>query len=353
MALSDIWIGESRVIGEGHRPLVVAEISANHGNSLASAKELIYQIAEAGADLVKLQTFTPESMTLRTREESFRVSGWTTEWNNRSAFDLYEAAQTPWEWHPELFRFARSLGLEIFSSPFSEEAIRLLETLDCPVFKVASYENTDVKLLRDVASRGKPVVVSTGASTLFDIARAHEELVKGGASDVVLMKCTSSYPAPPHELGIRQIPLLSETFGVHVGFSDHSLGIGAALASVALGACLIEKHVMLEEDERSPDRHFSLTPGQLRNLVDGVSDAHRAMEHIAFGPTESEAHGVGSKRSLFYSKPMRAGEIVDDEAISVLRPVIGVPASAYFDILGRSLRRPVEAGKPVKLEDFL
>ena len=348
-----INIGEKVVVGQDQKPVVVAEVSANHGQSLDSAKELISRIAESGADAIKLQTYTPESMTLAQETEEFRIKQWTRDWEGKTAFELYQVAQTPWDWHPALFDHARALGIEIFSSPFSSDAVDFLESLDCPAYKIASYENTDVNLLRYVAKTGKPIIVSTGSSTLLDVSRAVDELQRAGAEDIILMKCTSSYPAPANELNIRSIPYLSQLFGVPVGFSDHSIGIGAAVASVALGATVIEKHVMLETGPKTPDSHFSLTTGELQQLVTAVSDSFLALNEIPFGVTDSEAHGVLSKRSLFYRRSLGAGEVVTPDSLVCLRPIVGLPASELDHVLGRKLKTSVEEGSPVQSGDLV
>ncbi len=341
---------------DGPRPQVIAELSANHGGSLARALETIAAAAEAGADAIKLQTYTPATMTLRCDRPEFRIVGGP--WAGRTLWDLYQEAHTPWEWHAELKQAANRLGLPLFSTPFDASAVDFLETLDMPAYKVASFEITDVELLARIAATGKPVIVSTGMATLAEIDQAAGALREGWAlrepsspaPGFALLKCVSAYPAAPRDMNLRTIPHLGAAFGAVPGLSDHTLGVTTAIAAVALGARLIEKHFTLRRADGGPDGAFSLEPAELRVLTDAVREAAEALGAVHYGPSRSEAGNRMFRRSLFVVEPVAAGEPLTRANVRAIRPGHGLPPHALPLVLGRPARRDCPAGQPLSWE---
>jgi pseudaminic acid synthase len=324
------------------RVLYVAEISANHLGSLARAHQLVGLAGEAGADAIKLQTYKPETMTLARKE--FSVSIEHQLWGGMTLFQLYAEAMTPWEWHEELFEHAKELGMKAFSSPFDHSAVDFLEELNCPIYKIASLETGDVDLISYVASKGKPVIISTGASTLDEIEAAVEAAEKA-RDKLTLLVCTSSYPAESADAHVNRILTLRERFGVGVGISDHTLGIGVSVAAIALGATVIEKHLTIKRSDGGHDAAFSLEPDEFKLLVDEGNKAQAALGNAEWSIQTSEAESRRLRRSLYISKPVKKGEIASRDNVRALRPNTGGPISDLSRILGKRFKSDFTAGE--------
>jgi pseudaminic acid synthase len=335
----------------GRHPIVIAELSANHGGSLARALDCIAAAAEAGADAIKLQTYTPDTMTIDCDRPEFRIEGGL--WAGRTLYDLYREAHTPWAWHGELAAAARALGVPLFSTPFDATAVAFLETLGVPAYKVASFELTDHELLATIAATGKPVIASTGMATLAEIDEA-VRILRGvwGARDpgLCLLRCVSAYPAEPRHMNLATIAELGRAFGVVPGLSDHTLGHTVAVAAVALGARVIEKHFTLRRADGGPDSAFSLEPAELRALCTSVREASLAIGEVSFGPTEAERPNRQFRRSLFASADMPAGTVFTRENVRVVRPGHGLPPSALPLVLGRRAATALSRGQPIRWE---
>lgn len=331
---------------------VIGEISGNHGGRIERAERLIDAIAAAGAWAVKLQTYTADTMTLPITEREFRIDDPRSLWAGATLHDLYAQAHTPWEWHESLFRQARDRGLVCFSSPFDESAVDFLESLDCPMYKIASFENGDLTLIRHAARTGKPLIISTGMATRDEIGEAVAAARDGGAASVTLLKCTSAYPADPTESNLLTIPALREQFGCDVGLSDHTLGIGAALASVALGATMIEKHVTLSRAAGGVDAAFSLEPHELTQLVREARAAAAALGTEHWGPTESEKGSLVFRRSLYFVRDVAQGATIARDDVRRIRPGHGLPPKYEAAVVGRRTARSVRRGDPVRWEDI-
>lgn len=336
-----------RSIGPGHAPYVIAEMSGNHNRSLDRALAIVDAIAASGAHAVKLQTYTADTMTLDLREGPFLIDDPSSLWNGRSLYELYEEAHTPWEWHPALFERARRHGLACFSSPFDASAVDLLESLDAPAYKIASFENTDVALVRRVARTGRPVIISIGMANLAEIDQAIRTIRAEGNDQIVLLKCTSTYPADPSDSHLRTIPHLREAFGVQVGLSDHTLGIGVPIASVAFGATVIEKHVTLDRSEGGVDAAFSLEPHELRALVDEAARAHASLGEVRYGASAAEQGSMQFRRSLYVVRDIRAGETLTRDNVRAIRPGYGLPVADLERVLGMAVTRDVRRGTPL------
>lgn len=341
-----VTVGGHR-IGPGERPFVIAEMSGNHNGSLDRALEIVDAIAGSGAQAVKLQTYRADTITIDADGPAFRIRDDHGLWGGRNLYQLYEQAHTPWEWHEPLFSRAREHGLVPFSSPFDPTAIELLESLDAPAYKVASAELVDLPLIRRMAATGKPLVMSTGMATLAEIDAGLTAAREGGADEVVLLACTASYPADPVDANLQTIPALREAFGVPVGLSDHTGGIGVSVASVALGAVAIEKHVTLRRDDGGVDSDFSLEPGELAALVTESDAARCAMGPARFGPRESERDTLALRRSLYVVTDVAAGDEVTEGNIRSIRPAGGLPTDAITTVLGRTFTRDVARGTPL------
>jgi pseudaminic acid synthase len=343
-----IRIGQ-REIGPGRPVYVVAEMSANHGQDLHQARQLLCFARDAGADAVKLQTYDPDRLTLDCDDPRFRVRGGTP-WDGRTLHELYRQACTPREWHADLFAAARGLGLLVFSTPFDESAVEFLEGLDAPAYKIASFELVDLPLIRCAARTGKPLILSTGMATLEEISAAVSAARQAGASQIALLKCTSAYPSPPAQMHLRTLQDLARNFDVPVGLSDHTLSPTAAVTAVALGACLIEKHLTWSRAAPGPDSAFSLEPQEFRTLVRAVREAEAALGTVQYGPTPSETPSRSFRRSLFVVRSMRAGEVFDATNVRSIRPADGLPPSHYEQVLGRKAARAIPVGTPLSWE---
>ena len=340
-------LAETRGLRDSGGPFVIAEMSGNHNRSLDRALAIVDAAAATGAQALKMQTFTPESMTLDLAEGEFTVTNPASLWYGRTLYDLYREAHTPADWHRPIFERAREKGILCFSTPFSEDAVELLESLDAPVYKIASFEAVDLPLIARVARTGKPMVVSTGMASLVEIAEAVECARDNGCSNLTLLKCTSSYPASPETTNLRTMPLIGATFGCNVGLSDHTLGLGAAVASVALGASVIEKHFILDRSEGGVDSAFSLEPDEFTQLVAECLRAAQALGAVHFGGTAEEQAGRRKRRSLYIGRDMKAGEVLTPEVLRRIRPGMGLAPKHYQALLGRRIGRDVARGTPM------
>ncbi|MEJ7620289.1 MAG: pseudaminic acid synthase [Aquificaceae bacterium] len=343
-----IEIGGRR-IGEGEPVFVVAELSANHLQDLDLALKTIEAIKESGADAVKLQTYTPDTITLNVKNEHFMIKEGTL-WDGQYLYDLYKKAYTPWEWHEKLFNFARELGLVCFSSPFDKTAVDFLEELGTPAYKVASFEIVDIPLIEYIASKGKPIIISTGIATLSDIEEAINACKRVGNEQIILLKCVSEYPTPYEDANLRTIPNMRETFGVLVGLSDHTLGIAVPIASVALGAVMVEKHFILDRSLGGPDSAFSLEPEEFKAMVSAIRQVEKALGKVSYELTERQKAMRKFSRSLFVAKDMKAGEVFTEENVRSVRPGVGLHPKYLRDILGRRARFDIKAGTPLSWE---
>ena len=332
-------------VGQGHRPYLIAEMSGNHNGSLDRSLRLIEAAKAAGADAVKLQTYTPDTITINHDSPEFVVEGGL--WAGRRLHDLYKEAHTPWEWHADLFSYARKIGLTVFSSPFDTSAVKLLETLGTPAYKIASPELVDIPLIRVVAATGKPVIMSTGMASLSEIEEAVAAARDAGSGDLILLHCTSAYPTPPQEANIATIPDLARRFGAVVGLSDHTLGTAVAVAAVASGAHVVEKHFTLDRGEGGVDSAFSLEPVELDRLRDEIDIASAAVGEPAYEPTESEASVLRNRRSLYVVAPIEKGEIFTPENVRSIRPGRGLMPRHLDAVLGRRAARTVSFGEPL------
>jgi pseudaminic acid synthase len=342
----DIKIG-TFVLGPGRPPLVIAEMSGNHNGSLDRALAIVEMAAKAGARALKLQTYTADTMTIDLSEREFFISDPNSLWNGTSLYKLYEQAHTPWDWHKPIFDRCRELGMIGFSSAFDATAVDFLEGLNVPCYKVASFENIDLPLVRKVAATGKPMIISTGLASVAELAETVQAARKAGAKDLILLKCTSAYPASPENSNLNTIPHLRELFGCHVGLSDHTMGIGAAVASAALGAVAIEKHVTLRRADGGVDSAFSLEPEELAALVIESQRAVQAMGGVAYGPTEAERKSLVYRRSLYIVCDLKAGDVLTAENVRAIRPGLGLPPGNLDRVLGRRINRDAPRGTPV------
>jgi len=330
--------------------LVVAELSANHKQDINLAKETIHAMAEAGADAVKLQTYTPDTLTAPFDNEYFQIKGGTL-WDGKTLYELYKEAYTPWEWHYELKELAEKLGLIFFSTPFDKTAVDFLEELDVPAYKVASFEITDIPLIEYIASKGKPVIISTGIATLSDIEEAVEACKRVGNDQIILLKCTSAYPTPIEEANIGVIPSLRRIFGVPIGLSDHTKGIEVPVAATALGAVMIEKHFILDRKLDTPDKEFSLTPDEFAQMVKAVKNTKKALGDGSYKVTEGMKKGRQFARSLFVVKDVKKGELFTEENVRSIRPGYGLHPKYYREIVGKKrARKDIKAGTPLSWE---
>lgn len=334
-------------VGREYRPFIIAEMSGNHNQSLDRALEIVEAAAWSGAHALKLQTYTADTMTLNIAEGEFYIRDSNSLWKGKSLYDLYKQAYTPWEWHEPIFRRCKELGLICFSTPFDASAVDFLESLDVPAYKIASFENTDLPLIRKVARTGKPLIISTGMATIAELDETVRVAREEGCKDIILLKCTSSYPASPENSNIRTIPHMRELFGCEVGLSDHTLGVGVAVAAVALGATVIEKHFTLNRADGGVDAQFSLEPHEMSMLVAETKRAWQALGSVTYGPTEQEKASMVFRRSLYVVEDVKAGEPFTVHNVRAIRPGYGL-APKYLDIvLGRKAKRDIAKGTPL------
>lgn len=340
-----VKIGD-KLVGEGQPVFIVAELSANHLQNMDLALKTIEAIKEAGADAVKLQTYTSDTITIDVKNEYFMIKQGTI-WDGKYLYDLYREAYTPWEWHPKLFEFAKDQGLICFSTPFDKSAVDFLEELGTPCYKVASFEITDIPLIEYMASKGKPVIISTGIATLSDIEEAINACKRVGNHQIVLLKCVSEYPTPFEDANLRTIPNMRETFKLPVGLSDHTLGISVPVASVALGAVMIEKHFILDRSLGGPDSAFSLEPQEFKAMVQAVREVERALGEVSYDLTERQRKSREFARSLFVVEDVKKGEVFTEKNVRSIRPGYGLHPKYLKDVLGRKAKRDIPRGTPL------
>lgn len=341
---------DGRAIGPGEPPYVIAEMSANHNGSLATAFDIIDAARAAGADAVKIQTYRADTITLDSDAPDFMIKGGL--WDGQRLFDLYEKAHLPWDWHRPLFDHARRRGITIFSSPFDPTAVDLLEDLGAPAYKIASFEAVDLPLIRYVAGTGKPMIISTGMADANEIAEAIAAARDGGCRDLAILHCVSGYPAPASDYNLRTIPDMIGRFGVVTGLSDHTLDNTTAIAAVALGAAIIEKHFTLDRNGGGPDDSFSLEPRDLEQLCTAARTCWQALGAVDYGRKSSEIGNVQFRRSLYFVQALKAGDLVPADAVRSVRPGFGAPPKAIDQVIGRRLLTDVAANTPVRLEDL-
>lgn len=334
-------------IGLKEPPFVIAEMSGNHNGSLDRALTIVDAIADSGAQALKLQTYTAATMTLDLKEGAFYIDNPKSLWHGRTLYSLYEEAHTPWEWHAPIFERARARGLVAFSTPFDASAVAFLETLDVPAYKIASFENTDLPLIRTVAATGKPVIISTGMASLSEIDEAVGAARAAGCRDLILLKCTSNYPSSAASSNLATIPRLRDVFGCEVGLSDHTLGIGVAIASIALGATVIEKHVTLDRADGGVDAAFSLEPMELKQLMAATAIARDALGTATFGPTQEEQASLAFRRTLYVVEDLQSGDILTDRNLRAIRPGLGLAPKFLADLLGKRITRATKKGTPM------
>jgi N-acetylneuraminate synthase len=341
-----------REIGRHAPPFIIAEMSGNHNQSLERALQIVEAAAAAGAHGLKIQTYTAETMTLDIAEGDFQISDPTSLWTGQSLFKLYQQAHTPWQWHKPIFERARELGMIPFSTPFDASAVDFLEELDVPCYKIASFENTDVDLIRRVARTGKPVIISTGMATVAELDESVRVARENGCTQLVLLKCTSTYPASPENTNLITIAHMRDLFGCEVGLSDHTMGVGAAVASVALGATVIEKHFTLQRSDGGVDSTFSLEPQEMSQLVVETRRAWDALGHVSYGPTQGERKSMVFRRSLYVVKDLHAGQVVTESDLRAIRPGYGLAPKYMPMCIGRRVGRDVPKGTPLSWDLF-
>jgi pseudaminic acid synthase len=343
-------IVEGRRIGSNHKPFIIAEMSGNHNQSLERALEIVEAAARAGAHALKIQTYTADTMTLNLDNPDFSIADSDSLWKGNTLYQLYQQAYTPWEWHKPIFDRARALGMIPFSTPFDETAVDFLEELNVPMYKIASFENTDIPLIKKVASTGKPMIISTGMATVAELDETVRAAREAGCKDLILLKCTSTYPASPEHTNILTIPHMSELFNCQVGLSDHTMGVGVAVASVALGATVIEKHFTLSRADGGVDSAFSMEPDEMKALVAETERAWQALGEVKYGPTEKEKASLKFRRSLYVAKDIKQGEKFNKENIRVVRPGYGLAPKYYERLIGKEAKQDIKAGTPLSWE---
>ena len=330
-------------VGYGLMPMVVAEMSGNHNQSLEKALEIVEKAAESGAHAIKLQTFTADTLTIDKNDGDFYLGDNKSLWNGMSMYELYKQAETPWDWHEKIFERCKELGLLCFSSPFDDSAVDFLENLDCPCYKIASTENTDFELLKKVAETKKPIIISTGMATIEELGEMVSVVQKAGCKDLILLKCTAAYPATPSDANLMTIKHMKDLLGCQVGLSDHTLGIGVALASVALGATLVEKHFTISRKDGGVDSAFSMEPHEFKLMVKEIKTASESIGHVSYGPTDNENSKL-SRRSLYIVEDMKKGDILTKYNMRSIRPGFGLPVKYYNDVLGMKVTVDIEKG---------
>ena len=334
-------------IGQNYRPFIIAEMSGNHNQSLDKALEITEAVAKTGAPMLKLQTYTPDTMTLNIDNGDFFIKDKKSLWKNNSLYELYKIAHTPWDWHEPIMKRAKELGLLCFSSPFDETAVDFLEDLNVPAYKIASFENTDLPLIKKVAKTGKPMIISTGMATISEIDETVRTIRELGCEEFILLKCTSSYPSNPLNSNISTISHMRKLFKCQVGLSDHTLGVGSAIAAIAHGATVIEKHFTLNREDEGVDSAFSMQPEEMKLLVNESKSAWQSLGKIFYGPTKSEKKSLGFRRSLYISRDMKKDEILTKDNLRVIRPGYGLPPKYFEVMLGKKINRDVKKGTAV------
>ena len=346
---SVIHIGQ-RAIGANHAPFIIAEMSGNHNQSLERALEIVDAAAVAGAHALKLQTYTADTITLNVRNKDFLIDDKKSLWDGSNLHDLYQKAYTPWEWHQPIMERAQQHGMVCFSSPFDEAAVDFLESLNVPAYKIASFENNHLPLIEKVAKTGKPMIISTGMATISDIEEAVKTARNAGCKDLILLKCTSTYPALPTNTNVLTIPHLKQMFDCQIGLSDHTMGVGVSVAAVAHGATVIEKHFTLNRADGGVDSAFSLEPNELKSLVVETERAWQSLGQVSYGPTEAEKKSLMFRRSVYFAEDIQAGEVLTAKNLRVVRPGFGLHPRFYQSLLGKKARSYIEKGTPASWE---
>lgn len=341
------------IIGPSETPFIVAEMSGNHNQSLERALQIVDAAAKAGAHAIKLQTYTADTITLNVKEKDFFIQDPQNLWDGSYLYDLYKKAYTPWEWHKPIFELCKKLDLIAFSTPFDETAVNFLETLDVPCYKIASFELVHLPLIKKVAQTGKPIIMSTGMSNISEIEEAVNTAKNNGCKELILLKCTSSYPANPTQSNLLTIPNMRDLFDCQIGLSDHTLGIGVSIASVALGATFIEKHFTLCRADGGIDSNFSLEPDELKNLVRETERAWQALGTVSYGPRENEKTSFAHRRSLYVAQDMKAGDIFTQDNLRIVRPGFGLPPKYYDEFLGKKVSQDLKKGTAIKWEAII
>jgi pseudaminic acid synthase len=341
-----------RSIGRGSSPFIIAEMSGNHNQSLERALEIVEAAAKTGAHALKIQTYTPDTMTLDLDEREFHISDAKSLWAGTSLYKLYGQAYTPWEWHDAIFKRAKELGIIAFSTPFDDTAVDLLESLDVPCYKIASFENTDLPLIRRVAATGKPMIISTGMASIAELDDTVRAARQAGCKDLILLKCTSTYPATADNTNILTIPHMRELFGCEVGLSDHTMGVGVSVASVALGATVIEKHFTLNRTDGGVDSTFSMEPAEMTQLVIETERAWQALGQVSYGATAAEQKSMVFRRSLYVVKDLQAGDVLTQDNVRAIRPGLGLPTKYTEQVLGKVVKHAVPRGTGVSWSMF-
>lgn len=337
-------------IGTGYPPFIVAEMSGNHNQALEKALSIVEAAARAGAHAVKLQTYTADTLTIDVEEEGFIIQDPESLWKGKSLYELYKEAYTPWEWHEPIMKKCQGLGLIAFSTPFDETAVDFLEGLNVPAYKIASFESNHLPLIRKAASTGKPLIISTGMATIAELDDAVRTAREAGCQDIVLLKCTSTYPAPPEDVNLVTIPHLRKLFGVEVGISDHTLGVGVSIAAVAMGACIVEKHFTLSRAEGGVDAVFSMEPPEMRLLSDELLKAWQGLGKISYDLTPREQSSLMFRRSIYVVHDIKAGELFTSKNIRIIRPGAGLQPKYYDILIGKRSSRDIRRGEPLKWE---
>ncbi|WP_426980554.1 pseudaminic acid synthase [Bacillus pseudomycoides] len=336
-----------RKICRNHQPFIIAEMSGNHNQSLERALQIVEAAAKAGAHALKIQTYTADTMTLDIDNKDFKIEDTDSLWKGNTLYKLYQKAYTPWEWHKPLFDRCKELGITLFSTPFDETAVDFLESLNVPCYKIASFENTDIPLICKAASTGKPLIISTGMATISELDETVKATRAAGCKDLILLKCTSTYPASPENTNIYTLPHMRDLFQCEVGLSDHTLGVGAAIASVAMGATVIEKHFTLSRADGGVDSTFSMEPDELKSLVIETERAWKALGKIYYGPTDKEKNSLKFRRSLYVAQDMKAGDLLTTENIKAIRPGYGLAPKYLPILLGKKVKKDIAKGTPV------
>jgi len=339
-------------IGIDCSPFIIAEMSGNHNQSLERALEIVEAAAKTGAHALKIQTYTPDTMTLDLDEREFHISDPKSLWAGTSLYQLYGQAYTPWEWHEAIFKRAQELGILAFSTPFDGTSVDFLESLEVPCYKIASFENTDLPLIRKVAATGKPMIISTGMASIAELDETVRAAREAGCHDLVLLKCTSTYPANADNTNILTIPHMREMFGCEVGLSDHTMGVGVSVASVALGATVIEKHFTLNRADGGVDSSFSMEPHEMTQLVLETERAWQALGKVSYGPTDAEQKSIVFRRSLYVVKDLKAGDLLSEDNVRAIRPGLGLPTKYFEKVMGKTVKHAVARGTALNWDMF-
>ncbi|MGP4038660.1 pseudaminic acid synthase [Gracilibacillus sp. D59] len=349
--MREIYLGGQQV-GKSNPPFIIAEMSGNHNQSLDKALKIVDAVAKTGANALKIQTYTADTMTLNEAKNEFVITDAKSPWKNKTLYELYQEAYTPWEWHEPIFRRAREIGIIPFSTPFDKTAVDFLETLNTPFYKIASFENNDIPLIKKVASTGKPMIISTGMATAAELDETVKAAREAGCRDLILLKCTSTYPASPKNTNITTIPHMIDLFQTQVGLSDHTLGTGVAVASIALGATVIEKHLTLDRKDGGVDSTFSMEPSEMKSLVEETKRAWQAIGKVQYGPTNKEKSSLQFRRSIYVSKNVKKGDIFTEDNIRVIRPGYGLSPKYYEKVLGKQVKNDMKSGTPLTWDNL-